>query len=184
LLVHEPPGSRPEAREETAKELEAGLRQEPGCDKLQVLLCRHLSREDLEPVVDHEYPMLRVHLTWKDRPGAFLNVLDSISKALLEALPAIQRKDWSVSYAHLQVLTGQIALGRVTIRMHIPKRDIAGWNTDKMEEMARKIEFLAAKVAAEQAVEAAKQTASDTLADELLTPEEPVIRIARIMKSG
>jgi hypothetical protein len=52
--------------------------------------------------------------------GATLNVLNSISKTLAEALPAIESQDWSVSYARLLVLTGQEALARLTIRMHIP----------------------------------------------------------------
>jgi hypothetical protein len=181
LFVHEPPEGRPEAAEETAAELQATLQQKPGCGKLQVLLSRKLSREDLEPVVEHAFPMLRVHFRWQDRPGATLNVLESISTTLREALPAIHRKDWSVSYARLQVLTGQVADARLTIRMHVSQQDIAGWSTDNMEETARKIEFLAASEAAKQAVEAAKLTPG-TSADTLNTPEEPVIRIDRIKK--
>ena len=75
----------------------------------------------MEPVVDHAYPILHVHFRWQDRPGATLNVLDAISSALQEALPRSRRRDWSVSYARLRVLTGQVATARLTIRMHIPE---------------------------------------------------------------
>ena len=181
LFVHEPPGSRPWAAEDSAAELEAALQRNPGCDKLHVLLSRRLSREDMEPVVEHAYPMLRVHFGWQDRPGATRNVLESIGTTLREALPAIHGKDWSVSYARLQVLTGQVATGRLTIRMHIPPQDIADWTADHMEETARNIEFLAASAAAKQAAQAAGKT-PDASADALNTPEEPVVRIDRIKK--
>ena len=52
--------------------------------------------------------------------------------------------DWSVSYARLRVLTGQVATARLTIRMHIPEEDIEGWTAERLEETARNIEFLAA----------------------------------------
>jgi hypothetical protein len=181
LFVHEPPGSQAEAAEETAEVIEAAFRQKPGCGKLRVLLSRRLSRQDLEPVVEYAYPMLSVHFRWKDRPGATLNVLNSISDTLAEALPAIERRDWSVSYARIQVLTGQEALGRLTIRMHVPQQDIANWSSDNMEEKARKIESLAAAKAAKQAVDAARKL-PDASTDALDTPEEPVIRIDRIKK--
>ena len=181
LFVHEPPGSRPWATEDSAAELEAALRRNPGCDKLQVLLSRPLSREDMEPVADHAYPMLRVHFSWQDRPGASLNVLEAIGSTLQEALPTIDGKDWSVSYARLRVLTGQVATGRLTIRMHIPWQEIEDWTADHMEETARNIEFQAATAAAKQAAQAAGKN-PDGSTDSLNTPEEPVVRIERINK--
>ena len=48
--------------------------------------------------------MLRVRFSWQDRPGAILNVLESIGLALIVELPAIAKKDWSVAYARVQVL--------------------------------------------------------------------------------
>jgi hypothetical protein len=178
LFVHEPPGSQREPADDSAGKLQAELQQNPGCDKLRVLLSRRLSHADMEPVVEHAYPILHVYFRWQDRPGATLNVLDSISTALREALPSIGGKDWSVSYARLRVLTGQVATARLTIRMHISEGDIEGW-TNRMEETARNIEFLAASAAASQAAAAAANTPGAS-ADALSAPEEPVVRIDRV----
>jgi hypothetical protein len=181
LFVHESPGSQPEATLDSAAELEAALQREPGCDKLRVLLSRPLSHEDMEPVVEHAYPMLHIYFRWQDRPGATLNVLESISATLREALPAIGGQDWSISYALLQVLSGQVATARLTIRMHIPPHEIEGWTADHLEKAARNIESLAASAAARQAAEEARK-APDAPTDALYTQEEPVVRIDRIRK--
>jgi hypothetical protein len=181
LFVHQPPGSQPGATQDSAAELQAALQREAGSDKLRVLLSRPLNHEDMEPVVEQAYPMLHVYFRWQDRPGATLNVLESISTTLQEALPAIGGKDWSVSYARLQVLTGQVATARLTIRMHIPPQDIESWTAEHMEEAARKIEYLAAGAAAKQAAEAAGR-APEASTDALNRPEEPVVRIDRIKK--
>ena len=162
------------------------MQENPGCDKLRVLLSRRLSHADMEPVVEYAYPILHVYFRWKDRPGATLNVLDSISTALREALPRSRGKDspspnhgmdWSVSYARLRVLTGQVATARLTIRMHIPEKDIEGWTAERLEETARNIEFLAAAAAA------AGGNTPGTSAAALDAPEEPVVRIDRISLS-
>jgi hypothetical protein len=179
LFIHEPPASQIAAEDGTAQAIEKALQQRPGCGKTRVLLSRQLSREDLEPAAGHAYPMLRLHFTWQDQPGATVNVINSVSDTLAEALTDMKPRDWSVSYAHLQVLTGQEATGRLTIRMHIPPRHIEGWNSDNMEEMARKIESLAAVKAAGQA--AAGQTPGAP-AGPLNAPAEPVIRIERIKR--
>ena len=181
LFVHEPPGGQQEPADDSAGKLQAELQENPGCDKLRVLLSRRLSHADMEPVVEYAYPILHVYFRWQDRPGATLNVLDSISRALREALPRSRAVDWSVSYARLRVLTGQVATARLTIRMHIPEEDIAGWTTERMEETARNIEFLAAAAAARQA-RAAAGNAPGASAAALNTPEEPVVRIDRIKK--
>jgi hypothetical protein len=181
LFVHEPPGSQPGPRQDSAAELEIALRRYPGCDKLRVLLSRQLSRADMEPIGEHAYPMLRVHFRWQDRPGATLNVLTAIGTTLREALPVIGDEDWSVSYARLQVLTGQEAIARLTIRLHVPPQVVEGWTPDDMEETARKIEYMAADAAAKQAAEAAGR-APDGTAGALNTPEEPVVRIDRIKR--
>jgi hypothetical protein len=184
LLVHEPGVEQAGARagrvvqpeRDRARALEEILRKKPGCGKLRVLVYKEACRENLEPVGDHSYPMLRVRFRWQDRPGAFRYVLDAISEVLREELPTIERKDWSISYARIQVITGQVALGRMTIRMHVPPEKTDGWSPGRMEEMARKIESLAA--------EAAGQPVSGVPAGDLDRPEEPVIGIDRIMKDG
>jgi len=186
LFVHEPPGSKPEPADDSAGKLQAQMQENPGCDKLRVLLSRRLSHADMEPVVEYAYPILHVYFRWQDRPGATLNVLDSISTALREALPRSHgrdspspnhRMDWSVSYARLRVLTGQVATARLTIRMHIPEKDIEGWTAERLEETARNIEFLAAAAASQAAAAGNTPGAS---ADALSAPEEPVVRIDRI----
>ena len=181
LFVHEPPGSQQEPADDSAGKLQAQLQENPGCDKLRVLLSRRLSHADMEPVVEYAYPIIHVYFRWQDRPGATMNVLDSISRALREALPRSHAVDWSVSYARLRVLTGQVATARLTIRMHIPEEDIAGWTAERMEETARNIEFLAASAAARQARAAAGNSPGASAAA-LNTPEEPVVRIDRIKK--
>jgi hypothetical protein len=118
---------------------------------------------------------------WQDRPGATMNVLTAIGTALRETLPAIDGQDWSVSYARLQVITGQVAIARMTLRLHVPWQSVDHWTPDYVEETARKIEYLAAGAAAKQAAQAAGR-APEAAPDVLRTPEEPVVRIDRIRK--
>ena len=146
-----------------------------------MLLSQPLSREDMEPTEEHSYPMLRMHFRWQDRPGATMNVLTAIGTALRETQPAIDGKDWSVSYARLQVITGQVAIARMTLRLHVPWQAVDHWTPDYMEETARKIEYLAAGAAAKQAAQAAG-LAPEAGPDVLRAPEEPVVRIDRIRK--
>lgn len=160
LLVHDREAGQPDAEasqagqsdQDHAAALEEALRKHPACAKLRVLAWKQLSRDDLEPATDHSFPMLRVRFRWQDRPGAIVNVLESISRALAEALPAIPAQNWSISYARVQVLTGQIAVGRLTIRMHVPPALVADWNPARMAEIARKIEIMAASGSAEEPV--------------------------------
>jgi hypothetical protein len=144
---------------------------------LRVLLCKPLSRDDLEPAADQPYPMLRVHFSWQDRPGAILNVLESINQALIEALPDIAAKDWSVAYARVQVLIGQVGRGRLTIRMHVSQQKVQDWDAARMVEMARKVETTAAS-------EAAGRGAHGSAVDSPEKPAEPVIAIDRIKLTG
>jgi hypothetical protein len=183
LYVHEPRadqqypvGEVMPTEHDEAKALENALRMKPSCAGLRVPIYKRLSREDLEPAANHAYPMLRVRFRWQDRPGATLNVLNSTNRALIEQMPSIRKKDWSVSYARIQVLTGQVAEGRLTIRLHIPAQLIKDWNADKMEKMGRRIEFLAA-------ADAAKSAASGPAAEGADKPEEPLVVIDRIKKT-
>jgi hypothetical protein len=175
------PDREADSAPDSAAALEAKLQGHPGCDKLRVLLSQPLSREDMEPAEEHSYPMLRVHFRWQDRPGATKNVLAAIGTALREALPSIHGQDWSVSYARLQVITGQVAIARMTLRLHVPWQAVDHWTPAYMEETARKIEYLAAGAAAKQAAEAAGR-APEAAPAMLRAPEEPVVRIDRIRK--
>jgi len=121
--------------------------------------------------------MLKVRFRWQDRPGAIVNVLESISQVLAEALPAIPMQDWSVAYARVQVLTGQVAHGRMTIRIHVPPSQVESWTSAWMAEMARKIETMAAS-------EATRRAALDAAAGDQGRPEEPVVGIERITVTG
>jgi hypothetical protein len=140
---------------------------------VRVLVDKELCRDQLGPVT--QYPLLRVRYRWQDRPGAFLNVLNSISRVLSEELPSIQPDDWSVSYARVQVVTGRIAFGRLTIRLHAAPDKVAGWNVRKVEEIARKVATLAV-------IEAAAGQPSGSQLDDLDRPEDPVISIDLIRK--
>ena len=73
------------------------------------------------------------------RPGAFLNVLSSVGEALSNESPPIKPKNCSVSYARLQVASGSLALGHLTVRIKAPAQGEKDWNPMKKERMGRMI---------------------------------------------
>jgi hypothetical protein len=186
LLIHEPaadPGTGVllgrvvQDGKDRAAALEDDLRNDPAWAKLRVPVDKQLSRDELGGATRDPYPMLRVRFRWQDRPGALLNMIESINEVLTEELPSLHRQDWSISYASLQVLTGQVAGGWLTIRMHLRAEQISGWDLGRMEEMGRKIEMLAtARAAGRQ-----RPRSSGTGLGQL---EDPVISIDRIKKMG
>ena len=157
LLIHEPaadpragvlPDRVTQGKEDRAAALENELRNGPAWGRLRVPIDQQLSRNELGDATRNPCPMLRVRFRWQDQPGALLNMIRSLNEVLTEERPSLQRDDWSVSYASLQVLTGQVAGGWLTIRVHRPAEQISGWDLGKMETMGRKIEALAAAWAA------------------------------------
>jgi hypothetical protein len=142
LLVHEPQGADMSDRRGSAH-LESDMRNDPGLAKLQVVIYEELSRQELGPI--SAYPMLRVRYRWQDHPGAFLNVLDSISNTLCDEVQSIKPNDWSVSYARIQIVTGRIALGRAALRLHATAGDVESWGLRKMEEIELKVGALASQ---------------------------------------
>lgn len=186
LLIHEPAadprsgvllGRVVQDGKDRAAALEDDLRIAPAWAKLRVPVDKQLSRDELGGVTRYPYPLLRVRFRWQDRPGALLNMIRSINEVLTEALPSLHRQDWSISYASLQVLTGQVAGGWLTIRMHLRAERIKGWDPGRMEEMGRKIETLAtARAAGRQ-----RPRSSGTGLGQL---EDPVVSIDRIKKLG
>jgi hypothetical protein len=149
MLVHEPPvddglsasaGEAPRNQEEDSADLEADLRRVRGLSEVRILVDRRTSRLGLDSPSDRGDPLLAVRFRWPDRPGAFMNMLDIIARVLSEELPAVKQKDWSVSFARLRVLTGQVALGRLTIHMRVPPESIADWTPGKMATIRKKIE--------------------------------------------
>ena len=136
MLGHEPRGgARPD-------DLETELRRDPALAKLRVLVDESLSRNELGDEVD--YPLLRVHFRWQDRPGAVLNVLNALSQTLSAEPPHIQPSDWSISYARTQIAAGRSALARLTLRLHVPPGKLSAWTPATFEEIERKVRTLAA----------------------------------------
>jgi hypothetical protein len=187
LLIHEPAadprtgvplGRVVQDGKDRAAALADDLRRDPAWAKLRVPVDKQLSRDELGGATRYPYPMLRVRFRWQDRPGALLNMIRSINEVLTEEeLPSLHGQKWSVSYASLQVLTGQVADGSLTMRMHLPPEEIRGWDLSRMEEMGRKIETLAtARAAGRQ-----RPRSSGTGLGQL---EDPVVSIDRIKKIG
>jgi hypothetical protein len=165
LLVHEPQAGQEDTN------LQAALQDKPGLAKVQVALDQRLSWTELGHATG--YSILRARFRWQDQPKAFLNVLYSIQKGLNGELASLERKDWSVSYALAQVLTGQVAVGHLTICVHKPAGEIE-WNDDMMREMGRKMN--------REAAEAARNAAADSAEDGAGPPENPSIGIYRMLK--
>jgi hypothetical protein len=140
--------------------------------ELPILIDKQLTREQLGPVTD--YPLLRVHFYWRDRPGALLNVLDSLSRILEEEQPEIDADQWSVSYARTQVAAGRAALARLTIRLHMPPSQLAMWKPN-FEEIERKIR-------ARARLEARAGRDANSPDGDLDTFEDPVISVS-LMKT-
>ena len=130
---------------------------------MTVLVNRQLSLDELGPIMP--YPLLQVRFRWQDRPGALLYVLNAIREVLQKELPSVQI---SVSYASIRVATGQAALGRLAVRVHVP--EVLGWDAIKLEEMGQKISTLAA-------LEAQGARTLDANVSHLDRPEMPIIRM-------
>ena len=180
LLLHEPhvsqktglPAGQMLAREPNSDtNLEKRLGAKPTLANIQVVLDKRLSKQELGPEIDD--PMLRAHFHLQDRPGAFLTVIDSISDVLRKDL-RLEQQAWSISYARLQVLTGQVATGQLTIRADIPVEELEGWSPDPMGDIERRRETIVAE-------EVTRQAAAGS-PDGLGLAENPVISISRMMK--
>ena len=103
----------------------------------RMVIDENVSLRQLGPLTHH--PLLRIRYRTQDRPGAFLNIVQAIGDFLEEDSPPIPREQWTISYARLQVATGQIALGHLTIRLHDATQDRQRWNSDKIQQMAREV---------------------------------------------
>ena len=150
---------------------ETKLRDKASSAKLSVLINERLSREQLGAIT--HYPLLRVHFYWRDRPGALLNVLNSLSKTLKEEEPSINENRWSVSYARTQIAAGRAALARLTVRLHMSPHELDLWRPN-FEDIERKIR-------ARTRLEAEAGNANLPY-DEQTAPEDPVISVS-LMKT-
>jgi hypothetical protein len=111
----------------------------------RLMIDKNVSLQQLGPLTQH--PLLRIRFRAQDRPGAFLNIVQAIGEFLDKESPPILRERWSISYARLQLATGQVALGHLTIRLHDVTQNRRRWNSGKTEQMAREVSARAALLA-------------------------------------
>ena len=137
-------------------------------DKMGTVINGKVSLDQLGPMVP--CPLVRIRFRWQDRPGGFLNVLNSINKALQQNPPGISQQERSVSYARLHVATGRVAEGDLTIRLQSAAHDGMQWTPTLAERMARNI-------SADSAIDATERHDPRLGASYPDRPENPVIRI-------
>ncbi len=103
-------------------------------------------------------PLLRLHIRSTDRPGAMLDVLDSLRETLqAEAPVALQPDNWNVWHARTMVTDGNAGSCRLTVRLSVAPEVVQAWGPTRIEDIERKVRMLAARKAA----------AADALAGEL-----------------
>ena len=180
MLVHEArggdgAGARPGGQfpHRTQRWVKSADSETPAWGQPRTVVDAEVSRDDLGPMMQH--PLVRIRYRWQDRPGAFLNVLSSVSEALSSESPPIELNNCSISYARLEVASGSLALGHLTVRVKTPAQEERDWNPMKKERMGRMIGALAA-------LRAESAGASGLREDILGRLEDPVIRIDLIGK--
>jgi hypothetical protein len=112
------------------------------------------SRHDLGGTDD--YPLLRVHMRTPDRPGATLEVLDSLGETLSEMAPELLGvRHWKVWYARVVVAHGNVAQIQLTLRLALGPavpvgtgRAINQWGQPEFSKIERQALALAARKAA------------------------------------
>jgi hypothetical protein len=116
LLGHHSAGQHPTGQRDDA---ELAVAAHGGnTDQITVYLDKWQSREDLGAAQPH--PLLRVHMRTPDRPGATLEVLESLREALGELAPgSLGELDWNVWYARAVVADGDAAVIQMTIRLDV-----------------------------------------------------------------
>jgi hypothetical protein len=169
LLGHEPNSYHPGLGADLEKRLRDGGR---ALAKLRVLTNRWLSRQQLGRAADQ--PLLHVHFRAQDRPGALLDVLDSLGKALKdEPQLSLGPDEWQVWHAQTQITAGH-AVARLTVRLSTHHGEI-DWRPGTSEEIERKVRTLARRKAAAAAV-----SVDGAFGGELDTAEDPVISISPV----
>ena len=141
-----------------------------------VYLDKWQSRLDLG--VAERYPLLRVHMRTPDRPGATLEVLESLREALRESLGV---PDWNVWYARVTVAHGNIAQIQLTVRLAIDPamttavgKSISEWGLPEFSKIERQ-----ALAAAAGKLAAMKDPAGSS-APGLYAPEDTVISVGLV----
>ena len=133
----------------------------------------------LELGAAERYALLRVHMRTPDRPGATLEVLESLRETLREMAPeSLGERDWNVWYARVVVAHGNTAQIQLTIRLALdptmtPAHDkpIAEWGLPEFSKIERRTLAAAARKLA-----ASKRAIGSTDPD-LDTPEDTVISV-------
>jgi hypothetical protein len=141
---------------------------------------RWQSRLDLG--VAGRYPLLRVHMRTPDRPGATLEVLESLREALREMAPeSLEERDWNVWYARVAVAHGNTAQIQLTVRLTADpaKRSAAGkpiaqWGPPEFSKIERQALAVAARKLA-----AAKESAT-SYDPGFYAPEDTVISVGLV----
>jgi len=138
------------------------------------------SRLDLG--MPERYPLLRVHMRTPDRPGATLEVLESLREALREMAPeSLGERDWNVWYARVAVAHGNIAQIQLTVRLAIDPtmtpaagKPITQWGSPEFSKIERQ-----ALAAAARKLAAAKASAGSSDPG-LYAPEDTVISVGLV----
>ena len=145
-----------------------------------VYLDKWQSRQDLG--VAEQDPLLRVHMRTPDRPGATLEVLESLRETLYEMAPeSLGERDWKVWYARVVVAHGNVAQIQLTVRLALDPamtppsgKPVTQWG---LAEFSR-IERQALALAARKLVAARRATGSyDPGLD---APEDTVISVGLV----
>jgi hypothetical protein len=110
LLGHRPDGPGSHDRPQ--------LTPEGGDGRITVYLDKWQSRTDLGAA--SEYPLIRVRMRTPDRPGATLEILESLHITLKEMAPrSLGEDDWNVRYARAVVASGNVALIQLTAQLAV-----------------------------------------------------------------
>jgi hypothetical protein len=118
---------------------------------MTVYLDKWQSRKDLGTAQDH--PLLRVHMRTPDRPGATLEVLESLREILHEMAPGtLGERDWNVWYARAAVAVGNVALIQLTVRLAVDPaaspafgKPVGHWGSGEFSNIERRVLALAAR---------------------------------------
>ncbi len=138
---------------------------------LQVLVDEWQSKVELGSAGPES--LLRVQIRSQDRPGALLDVLRSLDRTLSEELQLTpEGPQISVWHALNQVVQGQVAYSRLTIRIPAGHGGIEAWDDSKIKDIERAVRQEAAASEA-----AAARTSPNPFSDGLGAGADPVITI-------
>jgi hypothetical protein len=145
-----------------------------------VYLDKWQSRHDLGAA--DRNPLLRVHMRTPDRPGATLEVLQSLHEALRDMAPEwLGERGWNVWYARVVVADGNVARIQLTVRLDLDPttilpggKPVTAWGLAEFSTIERQALALAArKLAATRRSTASSHPGPDA-------PEDTVMRVGLV----